>query len=146
MQLPLEKEDGMVTAIMSCNVAGLYTRTNKQKVAMLQEMADSSQAIFVAITESHLHNGILDAEVNMRGYSLIRADRLAGKRKGGVALYVRDDVARHLVVLTTGSTSSVEYAVVHIPKLNFVLAVVYRPPRLSNYRVHRSATNLGRKD
>lgn len=85
-------------------------------------------ATIIALTESHLTTDILDAEVYMEGFWLTRADRLAGRKKGGVAVYVRSDVAAGVVVLAAGSTGAVEYVVLQDQKMATVLCVVYRPP------------------
>ena len=56
---------------------------------MLRDMAILSNAVVVAVTESHLNDEILSAEVHMAGYDFYRVDRANKVKKGGVALYIR---------------------------------------------------------
>ena len=46
----------------------------------------SENADIVAITETWLNATILDSEINIDGYTLLRKDRIDNKRGGGVAL------------------------------------------------------------
>lgn len=43
----------------------------------------------IGITESWAHEGILDAELSLKGYSLFHCDRSSAHRGGGIPLYVR---------------------------------------------------------
>ena len=80
------------------------------------------------MTETWLHDGVKDAEVchDFPDYTLFRADR-AGKREGGgVALYLRDELAGDIIA--TYSNSVVQLLIVKIHKMNTIVAVLYRPP------------------
>ena len=85
-------------------------------------------AILMCLTETHLHSDIEDAEVTIVGYEIFRADRSKGKKKGGVAAYVRTDVAHHTRLMSSGSNGEAEYVVLHIAKWNLVVVTLYRPP------------------
>ena len=95
---------------------------------MLREKALYENAALISLVETHLRNDISDAEVKMDGYQLIRADRKAGVMKGGVANYIRNDLARMTTVIGLGSDGVVEYLVIEVKKLDIIFATVYRPP------------------
>ena len=111
------------------NIEGLYTRRQSYKVNLLRERMVQSGTIITALTETHLNSNILDAEVSMDGYQIIRADRGLNRKKGGVALYIRNDIAAVCKLICAGSNGVVEYIMVHIEKYNVVIMNIYRPPR-----------------
>lgn len=116
------------STILSCNIEGLCPYRMHCKVDMLRERAVSSGAAVIGVVESHLRDDICDAEVNMEGFQLYRADRTRGRKKGGAALYIRNDLASSLTVITAASDGVVEHLAVWIRQLNLVVVVVYRPP------------------
>ena len=77
---------------------------------------------------------------------LYRADRMEGTKKGGVAVYVRDDLASDVTVLNSGSDGTVEYLIMHFALRNIVLITIYRPPVCSNtaisYMIWEGIMNL----
>ena len=50
-----------------------------------------SRSNLLIVTESHLNNNILDAEIQMEGYDLIRGDRKE-RSHGGVAIYTSSNI------------------------------------------------------
>ena len=88
--------------------------------------------IMVMLTETWLRDQ-LDAEVNIPGYSLFRSDRVRpkkrrGRNRGGVAIYLRNDLKIQTEVLLKFSSGVIEAICLWIPKLNLVVATVYRQP------------------
>ena len=65
------------------NIQGLYPKTNQTKIPFLQDLA--------CITETHLNEAILDAEIQLSNYTIYREDR-KGRSHGGVCTYVRNDL------------------------------------------------------
>ena len=105
------------------------------KVGFLYDQAVKNNALFVGVTETWLHPGVLDAEVThaFPGYNLFRADRAGGRQGGGVALLVREDytgdlLASYSETLPNRSGSVCELLVVNVHQLNTVICVLYRPP------------------
>ena len=95
---------------------------------MLGELSQTYNCILMCITESHLRKEIRDAEIAIDGYQLHRMDRREGRKKGGVAVYVRDSVAPYTRLLTSESNSEVEYIILYIDKWSTVVVTLYRPP------------------
>lgn len=95
---------------------------------MLRERALLDNVALVAVVESHLRDDIRDAEVHMEGFQLFRADRLQGIKKGGVAVFARNDLAAEATILSSGSNGVVEHLVLWFAHLRLVIVVIYRPP------------------
>ena len=121
-------------AFILTNIQRLITPSGRTKTKFLSDQALVNNAFFIAVTETWLHSGVLDAEVNhdFPGYSIFRCDR-AGRQGGGVALYLRDDLTGEL--LGSMDNGVCELLVVFIHQLNTVAAVLYRPPdtRISEF-------------
>ena len=88
-------------------------------------------SFMLVATETHLKQEIKDAEIYIDGFILYRADR-KNRPKGGVAIYLRKDIAHHTTMIDSGSNEYVEYIILHNNKLNLVVAAVYSPPGVPN--------------
>ena len=117
------------------NINRLLTPSGHSKVGFLYDQAVRNNSLFVGVTETWLHSGVMDAEVSQSfpGYSLHRSDRQGGRQGGGVALYVRDDMscdilASYAAVHPQRGGSVCELLVVKIHQLDTVVCVMYRPP------------------
>lgn len=123
MRMPAS--DKAITTILNLNVATLYPRKMKTKVRLLSELAAEENAFAILLTETHLKEEICAAEVHMEGFTLYREDRIAEIRKGGVAIYLRNDVAKTCKKLVGGSRGNTEYLFLRIND-NTILGVIYR--------------------
>ena len=77
--------------LLFMNIAHLYAKY-RQKNKLLADYCDSS-TMFICLCETFLHEGILDSEVQIHGFIIVRSDRVSRPR-GGVCLYLR-------IILTT---------------------------------------------
>ena len=109
------------------NIEGLSTFRRPHKVAMLKEMAIENNVGLIALTESHLTDEIYDAEIKMSGYQHFRADRV-GARKGGVIVYMRNDIAKQSRLLSSGSRNCHEWLTLLLHDIDVMISIVYRPP------------------
>ena len=85
-----------------------------------------SRATVIGITESKLHETVLDGEIYIDGYELIRSDW--NRHEGGVACYIRSDVS---VNVRCNFSSEVEniFSDILLPKTKPILiGILYRPP------------------
>lgn len=98
---------------------------------MLGEIAKTYNANLVCCTESHLRQDIKDGEIQMSGFELFRGDRLTGRKKGGVIVYVREDWSQHTRMITAGSDGEIEYVILYIERLKTLIITAYRPPGCS---------------
>ena len=104
---------------------GLFLQKSRNKVEKLNDMAKESNAPWIALTETWLNPDIIDAEVQIPGRTLFRADR-EGRTHGGCALYIRDDLTSEIV--TAHSNKACDTLIVKIKTLNLLVIVNYRPP------------------
>ena len=74
------------------NIRGLFSLTSVRKIPFLADIVIQNNIPLIALTETWLEEGILDAEVERQipGYKILRSDRI-GRPRGGVAIYLRDD-------------------------------------------------------
>ena len=93
-------------------------------------LSDPSQVAF-ALTETWLTPDHEEAEITVPGFAPFRADRKqrakAKRGSGGVALYLRDNLAITAEKVFEYSCGVIEAVGVHIPTLNLRIFVVYRP-------------------
>ena len=115
---------------ISANIQGLYPVKSKYKVSLLSEITAENNVGFLALTETHLNNDIYDAEVRMPGFEIFRADR-GSTTKGGVALYVRENLNSCPEIILKKSAGLVESLAVYMKRLNLLIIVIYRPPAAS---------------
>ena len=109
------------------NTQRLITPSGRTKSGFLHDQALNNNSLLVAVTETWLNSGVLDAEVshNMPGYHILRCDR-SGRDGGGVAVYLRDDLTGD--VLGTFDNGVCQLLAVKVHQLDTSVAVVYRPP------------------
>ena len=91
----------------------------------MQDLAILTNAPFILLTETHLNPDILDAELQIKNYSLYRSDRV-GRSHGGVCIYVRNDLAASVIL--KDSNSYCDSLTLRIHQLNLILVNIYRPP------------------
>ena len=115
------------------NVHGLKPNTIPSKVPYIADRLIESNQLFMGITETWLKDH-KDAELYINGYTLFRADRkrrrkgCRGRLSGGVAAYVRDDIARAMETRISFSNGVIELLGLYSPIENIFIAVVYRQP------------------
>ena len=103
----------------------------KYKSQALREIIESSQNFipYFVITESHLHQDVFDAEININNYNVYRADRVE-RKCGGTAIYVHESIV--INSKDTYSDSTCECLMLKNDHLNFILIGVYKPPDAAN--------------
>ena len=114
-------------SILSLNVQGIYTSNKEGKLGLLKDIAFETNAMVIALTESHLLQDIKDSEIKIEGYDPYRSDRLHGE-KGGILVYIKSSLGLGVTEIDKGSINHVEYSVIEMKKIETVLITVYRPP------------------
>ena len=111
------------------NINGLDTIYSSQntKARMINDIVNTSDNFipYFIVTETHLKSHHFDAEVACENYTIIRADR-PEIRKGGVAIYVHNDIAVNNTY--TYADKICQAACVYISTLNLLVTGIYRPP------------------
>ena len=117
--------DQTCSSILNLNVRGLILAKDRTKHIQLGDFAKVESALAMVVTETWLSADVLSAEVGIQGYNLHRADR-TGRVRGGVGIYVRDDLT--VLSVKAFSNSAVEFLVLKVRELEMVLVGIYRPP------------------
>ena len=105
------------------NVARLITLT-KRKSEILSDLCDKS-TLFLCLCEAFLHEGILDSEIKISGFSIIRCDR-SSRTGGGVCVYVSNSTTYDICL--SYSNSVCELLILRLHKPALILLLMYRPP------------------
>ncbi|MPC34244.1 hypothetical protein E2C01_027628 [Portunus trituberculatus] len=94
---------------------------------MLAEMAQQENALFFSLIETRMRNDHLNSELYIKDYTTFRADRSSSSH-GGVATYIRDDIASSTEELKLFSNGTTELLSLYLRKIGLILITVYRPP------------------
>ena len=100
------------------------------KIDDVRSLIDKNPFDIFTVSESWLNSSIMDSEISLSGYTLVREDR-KNKRGGGTAIYVRDGIPymhRPDLPIRGNETCWVEINRVKCKKL--FVSSVYRPPDL----------------
>ena len=109
------------------NIRGLYSLNNQCKVPMLEETLQEKSLIFLILAETHLNKDIVDAEINIKNFTLFRADR-TGRSHGGVTVYLREYMAGNVEILLSFSNGTTEVLAVNLKKAKIILVILSRLP------------------
>lgn len=112
------------------NIQGLKPETVPSKIPFLSDILDNKNQLFIGLSETWIHNH-LEGELQIDGYKMFRADSSQrkenrGRATGGVAIYLRSDIATMFEVLSIHSSSTNQLLVLHSQIENLILASVYR--------------------
>ena len=56
-----------LSTMIQANIRGLNPEMSHSKIEYLNDLASDKNAIIIAITESHLSEGVLDSEISIKG-------------------------------------------------------------------------------
>ena len=101
------------------------------KIDELREIARTTRATVIGITESKLDGSVLDGEINIDGYELVRSDR--NRHGGGVACYIRSDISFNVRGDFSSEIENIFFDIL-LPKTKPILiGILYRPPEQSKF-------------
>ena len=125
-RLPGSRRRSTQTFLLS-NINRLISPSGRTKSGFLSDLASDNQSLFLGITETWCHTGVLDSELlhNFPGYCVYRQDRDI-REGGGVCLFLRDDLTGE--VIGTFDNGVCCMLVCRIHQLNTLVCVAYRPP------------------
>ena len=98
------------------------------KIEELREIAKVSKATIIGISESKLDESILDDEISITGYKLIRADR--NRHGGGVACYIKSDIACNERKDFSNDIENIFLDILLPNSKPILVGIIYRPPDL----------------
>ena len=116
-----------------CGLQLIQLNINKllSKIDELHVIAKKSRAIVIGITESKLDETVLDEEINIDGYELIRSDQ--NRHGGGVACYIRSDISFNIRGNFSNEVENIFFDML-LPKAKpTLMGILYRPPDQSKF-------------
>ena len=97
------------------------------KIDEFRVIAKKSKAAVIGITESKLGGTVLDGEINIDGYEVIRSDR--NRHGGGLACYVRNDISFNIRSDFSDEIDSILFdMLLPIKTKPILLGILSRPP------------------
>lgn len=109
-------------------LAHLNVRSLVNKIDDIQSLIYENPFDIFTISESWLNSSILDSEVSLHGYTLVRQDR-KNKRGGGTAIFIRDGIPyTHRSDLSTGDIETCWAEINRSKCKKLFVCSVYRPP------------------
>ena len=101
------------------------------KIDELREITRKTRATVIGITESKLDGSVLDGEINIDGYELVRSDR--NRHGGGVACYIHSDISFNIRGDFSSEIENIFFDIL-LPKTKPILiGILYRPPEQSKF-------------
>ena len=109
------------------NIRSLISKLSEIKI-----LANNSSAAVIAISETWLDSSVTDAEININGYTVIRADR--NREGGGVCMYIKNNLAFNCRLDLLEENVEALWIDLLLPKTKpIVVGVCYRPPKDSGF-------------
>ena len=114
------------------NIQGLKPKTVQSKVPTISDLLHEKEQMFFALSETWLRDH-KDAEIQIDGYTIFRADRERKRKKhgrdsGGTAIYVRNEIANTFEPTLRYSNGTIEIISIHSKVEKLHISCVYRQP------------------
>ena len=106
-----------------------------QKIAVLERFVAMHKFDIICILETFLNNTYKDNNLNLNGYSLLRADHPSNAKRGRVCIYYKENLA--LKVISTPYLNESLLCEVTIGSKKCIIGTVYRSPS-QNYDTFES--------
>ena len=102
------------------------------KIDELRSIAQKSNASIIGITETKLDNSVLDAEIKIDGYDLMRSDR--NRHGGGVACYVRNGICFNKKTdIFSDDIENIFFEILFPNAQSITVGIFYRPPNQNTF-------------
>ena len=101
------------------------------KIEELRQIAKLSDASIIGISESKLDETVLEGEICIDGYKLIRADR--NRIGGGVACYIKSDLAFNQRKDFSTDIENIFFDILLPNSKPILVGIIYRPPDQSGF-------------
>ena len=114
------------------------------KIDEIRYIAARTNATVIGISESKLDETILQSEIQISNYELLRCDR--NRNGGGVACYIRSDIGYLLTEHFFPKEIENIFVEILLPKTKpLIVGIIYSPPNQSNFLEIINA-NFGKLD
>ena len=114
----------------SSGISVIYSnlRSIRNKLDEILLLVEQRSPDLMAFTETWLTSNVLDSEVQIPGYELLRADRLGNHTGGGTILYWKRSLRVHLLEVVNDGGSTALWCRINDSRRGFTVGVVYRCP------------------
>ena len=115
------------------NIQGLCPQTKPSSVPYLKDLTNITNQLFLGLTETWLTDNHKEGELEIENYTFFHKNRdriksKYGRASGGVAFYVRDDIAPFFDPIFEFSNGVNEALMLFSKKFNTLLCIIYRQP------------------
>ena len=101
------------------------------KIEELRIIAKSANAAIIGISESKLDESVLEPEIEIDNYKIIRCDR--NRHGGGVACYIRNDLSYNIISVFPSEIERVFFEILLPNSKPITVGTIYRAPNQSNF-------------
>ena len=101
------------------------------EIEELRIIAASTNAIIIGISESKLDESVLEPEIQIDDYKILRCNR--NRHGGGVACYIRNDLSYNIISVFPSEIESVFFEILLPNSKPITVGTIYRPPNQSNF-------------
>ena len=112
---------------MILNFANINLNCLTNEINLMQSFLTLNHIDLLGLSETWLTSEVSDSFVSIPGYHLIRSDSPSGRRKHGVALFIRDTIKYEQNVNISSNV-----VLVQLLDFNIYVCIVYRPPSYSD--------------
>ena len=101
------------------------------KIDELRDIAKRTKAAVIGISESKLDSTVLDPEIYIDNYEILRFDR--NRHGGGVACYIRSDISYKLNSFLPNEIENITFDILMPHTKPITVGIIYRPPNQSKF-------------
>ena len=101
------------------------------KIDELRYIAEKSKVAVIGISETKLDNSVLNEEINIKGYNILRLDR--NRHGGGVACYIRNDLTFNQINIFSIETENIFFDILLPNSHSITIGIFYRPPNQNKF-------------
>ena len=101
------------------------------KIEELRIIAKSTNAATIGISESKLDESVLEPEIEIDDYKILRCDR--NRQGGGVACYIRNDLSYNIISVFPSEIESIFFEILLPNSKPITVGTIYCPPNQSDY-------------
>ena len=101
------------------------------KIEELRFIAKSTNAAVIGICESKLDASVLEQEINIDNYKILRCDR--NRHGGGVACYIGNDLSYNILSVFPCEIENIFFEILLPNSKPVIVGTIYRPPSQNNF-------------
>ena len=131
LDMTIHENDWLPFKKRGLHILHLNVNSLLSKIEEMRQIALASNAAVICISESKLDDTVLDGEVEIEGYKIIRADR--NRNGGGVACYIKSDLSYNIRKDFSAEIENIFFDILLPNSKPILVGIVYRPPDKSDF-------------